>query len=86
MREWLVNEEIPYVVVATKSDKLNATGRAKSVRNIAAGFGKEGVELVFASVVSGAGVRELWRHVDTALATWWKRVGAESGAPRPVPK
>jgi len=86
MREWLVNEEIPYVVVATKSDKLNATGRAKSVRNMAAGFGKEGVELVFASVVSGAGVRELWRHVDTALATWWKRVGAESGAPRPVPK
>jgi len=84
MREWLENEEIPYVVAATKSDKLNASGRARSERALAEGFGDAKGDVVLTSVRSGIGIRELWRRLDTALESWWERVGAESGAPRPV--
>ena len=86
MREWLKMQEIPCVVAATKSDKLNASGRATSERNLARGFEAAGVDVVLVSARSATGIRELWRHVDTALDSWWKRVGAGSGAPRPVPR
>jgi GTP-binding protein len=88
MREWLETEQIPYVVAATKSDKLTARGRARSERNMLEGFGDCGVagRPLMVSVRSGVGIRELWRYVDAALGSWWESVGAESGAPRPVPR
>jgi GTP-binding protein len=88
MREWLETKEIPYVVAATKSDKLSASERARSERAMLDGFGAGGVaeRPLLVSVRSGSGIRELWRHVDAALEAWWERVGVQSGAPRPVPR
>lgn len=80
MHEWLESKEIPYVVAATKSDKLNASGKTRSARAMREGFG----DAVQVSVQSGLGMRDLWRRLDGALETWWETRGAESGAPRPL--
>jgi GTP-binding protein EngB required for normal cell division len=83
---WLETKQIPYVVAATKSDKLNANARARSERNMLAGFGNGGVaeRPVLVSVRSGTGLRRLWRHVDAALDWWWNNVGARPGASGPA--
>jgi GTP-binding protein len=80
MHAWLGGERIPYLVAATKSDKLNASGRARSERTMLAGFGAA-ARPVLVSVRSGAGIRELWRHVDAALDSWSEKKGADAGAP-----
>lgn len=86
MHAWLGEKRIPYLVAATKSDKLNASRRARSERTMLAGFGRKGVaeRPVMVSVRSGAGIRELWRHVDAALGSWWEQTGAEAGTTGPA--
>jgi len=69
MGEWLEERGIPYLVVATKADKLSGNGRAKAARELGKSFAgsiTDGPTL--ASVVSGLGIREVWRHVDAALS------------------
>jgi GTP-binding protein len=69
MRDGLDARALPYVVVATKSDKLPASGRAGVARRLAPVVGlhgRAGRPLV-ASAVTGLGMRELWGHLDTAL-------------------
>ncbi len=66
MREWLEHHDRPYVVVATKIDKLNARERSSGL----AAIRKElnGRELVLFSAPEGRGVREIW-HTITNITT-----------------
>jgi len=69
MHAWLEAREIPYVLVATKADKLKSSRRDRSARELASGFKTFGVgdRPVMASIKTGLGVKELWRHLDAAL-------------------
>ena len=68
MRDWLEIKEIPYLVTATKSDKLSGNGRARALRDLKP-FGRSDLSApILVSAETGLGTRELWRHLDQALA------------------
>ncbi len=61
MLDFLHSAEIPFVVVATKSDKLNTTERRKSEELLASHPLIEGRQTVFFSALKGEGKDELWK-------------------------
>lgn len=69
MRLWLEDRKIPYVVAATKSDKLSGKARAAAGRHLKQELGDSslGAGPVLVSSHTGLGVREMWRHLDRAL-------------------
>jgi GTP-binding protein len=69
MRAWLVENGLPYVVVATKADKLGAASRARAAGALAEEFTEDGrsPEVVLASSRTGLGIREIWKHLELAL-------------------
>lgn len=69
MRDWLEANEIRYMVVATKADKLSGNGRARAARALRSGFPRRPllVESLLVSAKTGLGIREVWRHLDQAL-------------------
>lgn len=68
MQEWLIAREIPYVVTATKVDKLSGNSRARAVRALAAKFGSGPVvPPILVSSPTGTGLKELWRLLDRSL-------------------
>lgn len=86
MWDWLVQRDLPHVVVATKTDKLSGNGRAKARAHLKRTFGVAvNTPTLLVSPVSGLGIRELWSHLDRALrATAGSRntSGAEPGRAR----
>ena len=69
MLTWLVDRDIPRIVVGVKADKLSGNDRSKSERALKKSFetGEGGVAPFLTSAVTGYGMGELWRHVDEAL-------------------
>lgn len=69
MLTWLVDRDIPRIVVGVKADKLSGNDRSKSERALKKAFetGEGGVAPFLTSAVTGYGIGELWRHVDEAL-------------------
>ena len=69
MSEWLEARGVPWLVVATKADKPSANERARSLRALAAAYGRTPLAAapLAASATSGSGMREIWRHLDEAL-------------------
>ena len=63
LKRWLEVYGKPYLVVATKTDKLNQTGLEHGMRAIR----EEGVEPLPFSALSGRGVREIWQAITTTL-------------------
>ena len=63
LKRWLEYHGRPYLVVATKTDKLNQSEQEHGVRAIR----KEGVEPLPFSAVSGRGVREIWQAIAKTL-------------------
>ncbi len=61
MLEFLRASQIPFVVVATKVDKLNATERKKNLEAIASHPLFEGVKVIPFSALKKEGKDELWR-------------------------
>ena len=61
LRDWLDFQELPYIVVATKTDKLN---RSEGIRGIAAIRREtpDGTVVPF-SALTGRGVREIWQAI-----------------------
>jgi GTP-binding protein len=81
MRDWLVARRIPWVVAATKADKLSGNGRARAAR--ALGEGLDGPALgepVLVSAETGLGTKEIWRVLDRALAEAGERSRREHHA------
>ena len=63
LKRWLEYHGRPYLVVATKTDKLNQSEQEHGLRAIR----KEGVEPLPFSAVRGRGVRELWQAISKTL-------------------
>lgn len=68
MHDWLVERGIPFIVVATKIDKLSGNGKAKARRTLDRLFSDTRPLLV--SAQDGSGIKELWRRLDTSLAAY----------------
>ncbi|MBQ9112829.1 MAG: YihA family ribosome biogenesis GTP-binding protein [Clostridia bacterium] len=63
MLEYLRAAELPFVVVATKTDKLNATERKKNLEAIAAHPLIAGEKVIPFSSLKGEGKDELWKTI-----------------------
>ena len=70
MLAWLVHRGIPRIVVGVKADKLSGNERAKATGALRRGFpaAEAGVAPCLVSAVTGLGMKDLWRHLDQALA------------------
>lgn len=69
MGRWLETNDIPFLVVGTKADKLSGNGRSRSMNSIRTAFGDGSLATgtVLASSRNGLGTREIWKHLDQAL-------------------
>ncbi len=63
MLDFMAQSELPYIVVATKVDKLNATERKNNLAAIAAHPLIEGVPVIPFSSLKGEGKEELWKTI-----------------------
>jgi len=63
MLEFLRAAELPFVVVATKIDKLNATERKKNLEAISSHPLISGEKVIAFSSLKGEGKDELWKTV-----------------------
>jgi GTP-binding protein len=69
MQEWLEATEIPYLVTATKADKLSGNGRAAARRGLEQELTGDSLAAppILTSARTGLGIREIWRHLDGVL-------------------
>jgi len=63
LKLWLEHHDRPYLVVATKMDKLNQSESDHGLRAIR----QEGVEPLAFSALTGRGVREIWQAISKTL-------------------
>jgi GTP-binding protein len=63
LKRWLEFHGRPYLVIATKTDKLNQSELEHGIRAIR----QEGVEPLPFSAPTGRGVREIWQAISTTL-------------------
>jgi GTP-binding protein len=63
LKRWLEYRNTPYLVVATKTDKLNQTGQERGIHAIR----QEGVEPLPFSALNGRGVREIWQAITKTI-------------------
>jgi len=75
MRDWLEAKGIPYLVAATKADKLSGNGRARAARAMREGLGGRAVAgPVLVSSETGFGAKETWKILDRELAAYRDRL------------
>jgi len=65
LKRWLEDRGKPYLVVATKIDKLNQSEQEHGLRNIR----QDGVEPLPFSAATGWGAREIWQAITKTLPT-----------------
>jgi GTP-binding protein len=65
LKRWLEYRGRPYLVIATKTDKVNQSEQERGMRAIR----KEGVEPLPFSALSGRGVREIWQAIAKTIQT-----------------
>jgi GTP-binding protein len=63
LKRWLEERGREYLVIATKTDKLNQSEESRGLRAIR----EEGVEPLPFSAVTGRGVREIWQAIAKTL-------------------
>jgi GTP-binding protein len=63
LKQWLEYHGRPYLVIATKIDKVNQSEQERGLRAIR----KEGVEPLPFSALSGRGVREIWQAIAKTI-------------------
>lgn len=63
MLDFLTQSELPFAVVATKTDKLNATERKKNLEAISSHPLIKGVPVIPFSSLKGEGKEELWKTI-----------------------
>ena len=69
LREWLGHFGFPYVVAATKSDKLGRAELARRVKALRAGIGQAARDVIAVSAQDRTGIEELWGAMRRATAT-----------------
>ena len=62
LKQWLEAHGKPYLVVATKVDKLNQSERQRSLADLSKGHGEP---VLSCSAITGRGVREIWQAMTT---------------------
>jgi len=75
MLTWLVDRDIPRIVVGVKADKLSGNDRSKADRALRRSLetADGGVAPFLVSAVTGLGMKQLWHYVDEALAAYRDR-------------
>jgi GTP-binding protein len=68
LKGWLEARGVPFLVVATKLDKVSRGKRASQLLGIARSMGLDASGVLGFSSVSGEGKRELWRAVLEAVS------------------
>ncbi len=81
--EWLQRLALPYVVVATKVDKLTRSERVTNVRVLEQVH--EG-PVLSVSAQTGEGMKELWKTIDALLQQQPPPPAARRPAPGPAPR
>lgn len=66
LSEWLDRVNVPFLAVATKSDKLSNNEKSARLRVLSNSFG--GQSVVMSSAKTGTGCKEIWHHVLQATA------------------
>ena len=66
LRRWLDGARLPYVVAATKADKLGRGELARRRRELRAGLGQGALEVIATSAEDGTGLPELLRAIRRA--------------------
>jgi GTP-binding protein len=68
MINWMIDNSIPFTVVATKTDKLSKTALSSALDNLYKEyFDGTGVEILPFSSITRAGRDELWKKIVNAL-------------------
>lgn len=65
--DWLIETEIPTILVMTKADKLSSNEAAKQRKLIREELGLPADAFTFFSSVTGQGLPELWSRIEAAL-------------------
>ena len=65
LHEWLTAAKMPYIVVATKADKLSNNELAKSVKAIEKAF--DGAKVIAFSAHTGRGRESVWAEIEAAI-------------------
>ncbi len=66
MKKWLETRGKPFIIVATKADKLSSNQLRASLNRASAVLGSE--ELVAYSAVTGSGAARIWKEITTRIA------------------
>lgn len=68
MRDWLRAAGLPYLILATKADRLSGNERRLAERRVAEVLEEsEDRRAVLVSAETGLGIATVWRHLDRAL-------------------
>jgi GTP-binding protein len=68
LREWLEDFGLPYVVAATKADKLGKVELARRMKALREGIGRAARDVIAVSAETRAGIDELWGAMRGATA------------------
>lgn len=69
LRRYLDHHRLPYVLAATKADKLGRAEARRRQQALSGGLGRGARAVVAVSAVTRAGIDELWRTIRTATLT-----------------
>ena len=69
MLNWMIEQDIPFIVVSTKTDKLSATQLKEALEGLKSGcFRGTGIEVIPFSSVTRDGKDELWNRIFDAIS------------------
>jgi GTP-binding protein len=66
LRAYLDHHSLPYVVAATKSDKLGRAAAARRREALRAGLAQRALDVLSVSATTGEGIDPLWRTIREA--------------------
>lgn len=66
LRSWLDHHRLPYVVVATKADKVGRGERNRRLGELRNGLARNARDVLAVSAKDGSGIDELWRAIRAA--------------------
>lgn len=67
MRDWLIGKGRPFVIVATKADKLSSNQRRTNLSRASAVLGKENPIIAY-SAITRSGADRIWKEITTRVA------------------
>lgn len=68
LRAWLEDRRLPYVVAASKADKVGRSERARRMAALRKWMGPRGREVIAVSARDGTGIDALWSAIRQAAA------------------